>query len=322
MIQKKKMIAALILILILSVLPLFAGKEYVLSIFCMLFLYVTLSQSWNILGGYAGQVNVGQAAFFGVGALITRALWIFGLPFYLSVAIGGLGSVFLAVIIGLPALRLKGHYFAIGTLAVAWIAQITVGNLLPGISFLPAQYMATYGLVSRYYVFLIIMIAALITIYFTVNSRIGLGMEATRDDEEAAQTSGVNILKYKVIAFMLSSFFAGLAGGGFAYFHASYYWHLPFSLMWCFDPILIVFIGGVGTFAGPIVGSICYVILKEIFALTLGEMNVLIFGIVFIITILFFPKGIIGLPSKIREILKKRREPLLASNMAGDKSKS
>jgi len=147
-------------------------------------------------------------------------------------------------------------------------------------------------------------------------------MEATRDDEEAAQTVGVNIFKYKVIAFMLSSFFAGLAGGGFAYFHASFYWHLPFGLMWCFEPILIAFIGGVGSFIGPIVGSVCYVLLKEIFALTLGEMNVLIFGIVFILTILFFPKGIIGLPSKIRELFRKGRVPLLATEVAEDKSKS
>jgi branched-chain amino acid transport system permease protein len=322
MIQKKKTITASILTLFLFVLPLFISKDYILSILCMLFLYITLSQSWNILGGYTGQVNVGQAAFFGIGALVARLLWIAGMPFYLAIVAGGLGSVLLSVIIGLPALRLKGHYFAIGTLAVAWIAQITVGNMLPGISFLPAQYMATYGLVSRYYVFLIVMVGALATIYFTVHSRIGLGMEATRDDEEAAQTVGVNIFKYKVIAFMLSSFFAGLAGGGFAYFHASFYWHLPFGLMWCFEPILIAFIGGVGSFIGPIVGSVCYVLLKEIFALTLGEMNVLIFGIVFILTILFFPKGIIGLPSKIRELFRKGREPLLATEVAEDKSKS
>ncbi len=321
MTQMRKIIIAVILLFILFALPLTMNKEYILSIFCMLFLYITLSQSWNILGGYTGQVNVGQAAFFGIGALVARLLWITGMPFYVSIAAGGLGSVLLAVIIGLPALRLKGHYFAIGTLAVAWIAHITVGNLLPGISFLPAQYMASYGLASRYYVFLIIMVGTLTAIYFTVNSRIGLGMEATRDDEEAAQTAGVNIFKYKVIAFLISSFFVGMAGGGFAYFHTSYYWNLPFNLMWCFEPILIVFIGGVGSFFGPIIGSICYVLLKEIFALTLGEMNVLIFGIVFILTILFFPKGIIGLPSKIHEIFRKGREPLLAVDTAEDKSK-
>jgi len=318
MITRAKIISV-VLLLGLGAVPLASGNEYVLNMCCMLFLYITLSQSWNILGGYAGQVNVGQAAFFGVGALATRLLWTAGVPLYVSIGAGGLASVLLAVIIGLPALRLKGHYFAIGTLAVAWIARITVGNVLPGISFLPTRQMATYSLVPRYYIFFAVMMGALLTIYFVVNSRTGLGMEATRDDEDAAQTAGVDIFKYKVIAFLISSFFAGLAGACFGYFHASYYWHLPFSLMWCFEPILIVFIGGVGTFAGPIAGSVCYVLLKEAFALTLGEMNVLIFGIVFILTILFFPKGIIGLPSTLREFFRKGRRPTLAAGAADDR---
>lgn len=313
---------SVILLAALAAVPLFSRDEYVLNMFCMLFLYITLSQSWNILGGFTGQVNVGQAAFFGVGALAARLLWIAGLPFYLSIVAGGFASVLLAIVIGLPALRLKGHYFAIGTLAVAWIAHITIGNLLPGISFVPARYMAEYSLLPRYYVFLIVMAAALVAIYFTVNSRIGLGMEATRDDEEAAQTVGVNIFKYKVIAFIISSFFVGCAGGCFGYFHTSFYWHLPFGLMWCFEPILIVFIGGVGSFSGPIIGSICYVLLKEAFALTLGEMNVLIFGIVFILTILFFPRGIIGLPSKVRDLFRRRREPVLIVDVLEDEKKS
>jgi branched-chain amino acid transport system permease protein len=289
-----------------AALPLVMRGQYGLSILCMLFLYITLSQSWNILGGYAGQVNVGQAAFFGIGALTTRLLWLNGIPFPLAILAGGVASVLLAVVVGLPALRLRGHYFAIGTLAVAWIAHITVGNLFPGISFLTGRHVATYSLVLRYYVFLTIMVAALATIYVTVNSRIGLGMEATRDDEDAAQTVGVNIVKYKVIAFVISSFFVGLAGGGFAFFSASYYWYLPFGLMWCFEPILIAFIGGIGTFIGPIIGATCYIALKEIFAFTLGEISIVIFGIVFILTILFLPGGIIGLPAAIRHLKSKR----------------
>jgi branched-chain amino acid transport system permease protein len=315
----KKAVITAVIVGLLAVMPLVVQGEYLLSILCTLFLYITLSQSWNILGGYTGQINVGQAAFFGIGALTARLLWIGGFPFPLSILAGGIASVILAVVVGFPALRLKGHYFAIGTLAVAWIAHITVGNILPGISFLPAKYVAEYSLVPRYYMYLIVMIAALVAVYMLVNSRIGLGMEATRDDEDAAQSSGVNVFKSKVVAFSVSSFFVGLAGGAFSYFHASYYWYLPFGLMWCFEPILIVFIGGVGTFMGPIIGSICYVLLKEAFALTLGEMNVLIFGIVFILTILFFPKGIIGLPAKFKEVLFRKKEPALGTNTGPNK---
>jgi branched-chain amino acid transport system permease protein len=302
----KNWIIAAALVAALALIPLGIRADYALTMLCMLFLYVTISQSWNMLGGYAGQVNVGQAAFFGVGALATRLLWLNGMPYPLSILAGGVASVVLAAIVGFPALRLRGHYFAIGTLALALIAHITVGNVFPGISFLTGRYVVTYSLVVRYYVFLVVMVAALVTIYLVANSRIGLGMEATRDDEDAAQTAGVNIVKYKIIAFVISSFFVGLAGGAFAFFHASYYWYLPFGLMWCFEPILITFIGGVGTFIGPVIGAVCYVVLKEIFALTLGEINILIFGIVFILTILFFPRGIIGLPVALRSLTKKK----------------
>jgi branched-chain amino acid transport system permease protein len=311
---QKKIVIPTLIVAFLFFLPLFFKGEYYLNMLCTLFLYVILSESWNILGGYTGQINVGQAAFFGIGALVTRLLWTSGIPFVPALLGGGLSSVILSLLIGIPALRLRGHYFAIGTLSVAWIALITIENIFPGVTFLPGKYVATYSLLPRYYAFLIILLSAVIVISLAVHSRMGLAMESIRDDEEAAQAAGVNIFKYKVIAFVISSFFAGLAGGGFSFFHVSYYWYMPFALMWCFEPILITFIGGVGTIWGPIIGSLCYVALKESFALTMGEINVLIFGVVFIFIILFFPKGIIGIPEKIREHLTKR----MGANVGGD----
>ena len=293
--------------LLLAVLPVFVKGNYYLSMLCTFYLYIALAQSWNIMGGYTGQINVGQAAFFGMGALVTRLLWMQGVSIILSLLSGAAASVLLAAVIGFPALRLRGHYFAIGTLALAWIGYITIGNVFPGVTFLPGRYVAEYSLLPRYYVFLTLVIVGTVVIYFTVNSRTGLAMEAVRDDEDAAQCAGVNLFKYKVIAFVLSSFFVGLTGGAFAFFHVSFYWQMPFSLMWCFEPILITFIGGVGTIAGPIIGALCYVALKEVFALTLGEINVLIFGVVFIFIILFFPKGMIGIPEKMVEIFSRRR---------------
>ena len=301
-ISRKKFVIAGPLIALLGLLPLIASAGYVLNIISMLFLYITISQSWNILGGYTGQINVGQAAFFGVGALSMRLLWTWGFPFYIALVAGGALSAVLAVAIGYPTLRLRGHYFAVGTLALAWIAYITVGNLLPGVSVLSGKHIATYDLMPRYYICLIILLATLATTYLVVNSKAGLAIEAIRDDEEAAAATGVNPFKYKVIAFTISSFFTGLAGGSFAFLHVSYYWDIPFGLMWCFEPILITFIGGAGTLMGPVIGSIFYIALKEAFVLTMGEINVLIFGIIFILIILFFPGGIIGIPAKIRRL--------------------
>ncbi len=303
----KKLIFPAIVVILLLLLPFLLKGDYYLTMVCSLFLYVALSESWNLLGGYTGQINVGQAAFFGIGALVARLLWTGGTPFILALLSGGGASVLLALVIGVPALRLRGHYFAIATLAVAWIALIAIENIFPGVTFLPSIQVATYSLLPRYYTFLTVSLVTIIVVSLTVNSKMGLAMESIREDEDAAQASGVNVFKYKVIAFIISSFFVGLAGGCFAFLNVSYYWYLPFILMWCFEPILITFIGGVGTISGPIIGSLCYVALKEIFALTLGEVNVLIFGIVFIIIILFFPKGIIGIPEKIRDIFLNKR---------------
>jgi len=311
--QKKIVIPALI-VAFLCFLPLFFKGQYYLSMLCTFFLYVILAESWNIMGGYTGQINVGQAAFFGTGALVTRLLWTSGIPFFPALLAGGVSSVILSLLIGVPTLRLRGHYFAIGTLAVAWITLITIENSFPGVTILPGKYVATYSLLPRYYTFLIIMIAAVTVISLVTHSRIGLAMESIREDEDAAQAAGVNIFKYKVVAFVVSSFFAGLAGGGFSFFHVSYYWYMPFALIWCFEPILITFIGGAGTIGGPIIGALCYVALKESFALTLGDVNVLIFGAVFIFIILFFPKGILGIPEKIREHFTKR----MGTNVGGD----
>ncbi|MGB9628717.1 MAG: branched-chain amino acid ABC transporter permease [Thermodesulfobacteriota bacterium] len=270
-----------------------------LNVLFLLFLYVIIAQSSNIMVGYGGLLNVGQAAFFGTGALVARLTWISGMPFYFAILLGGFSAVALSGFIGLPSLRLRGHYFAIGTLALAIIARITIGNLFPGVSFIPNEYIVGYSLILRYYLALFLSATIILVVYLVFNSRLGLAILSIRDDEDAAQAIGVNIFKYKVIDFALSSFFVGLAGGLFAFFYISYYYYVPFGLLWCFEPILITFVGGAGTISGPILGSILFVALKEAFAFTLGEISILIFGIVLILVILFLPGGLVSLPQKL-----------------------
>lgn len=302
----KKLSVTAVIVVLLALLPLAVKGEYFLNVLFLLFLYITLAQSWNILGGYTGQINIGQAAFFGIGALATRLIWVAGAPFYLAFLAGGVSSMALASVVGLPALRLRGHYFAIGTLALAIIARITIGNIFPGVCFISSEYVATYSLLSRYYLALALAITVVAVVYIVVNSRSGLAMIAIREDEETAQAAGVNTYKYKVMAFALSSFFVGLAGGLFSYYYISYYYYVPFELLWCFEPLLITFVGGAGTIVGPIVGSILFVALKEVFALTLGEVSVLIFGSVFILVVLFLPGGLVSLTGKFRGLSLKR----------------
>jgi branched-chain amino acid transport system permease protein len=273
----------------------------------LIFLYICLAQSWNILAGYAGQVSLGHAAFFGLGAITTRFLWVWGYPVLLALLIGGIVAVIFALIIGHPALRLKGIYFAIGTLGLAQILKITVGNVLPTVADLPGDYVATYSLIPRYYLCLILSGIIVAAVYFVSNSRLGLGMMAVREDEETAKASGVNTFRQKMIALVISTFFAGLAGGTFAFYHVSYYHDLPFNPTWTFDALLITFVGGVGTIAGPIIGSFFYAVFRELFVRTFPQLHVFIFGILFIFVVLLLPGGLVEMAARIRRLLTAKR---------------
>jgi len=299
----KKFLTAGAIVALLLVLPLISKRTDVLDLVLLFFLFSTLAQSWNILGGYTGQVSLGHAAFFGMGALVTRLLWEAGIPFALAFIPGGIAALILSAIIGLPALRLKGIYFAIGTLGLAMISRIMVGNILPTVSFMPAKQLATYSLVPRYYVGLLLAVIINLVVFFLMNSKKGLGMLTVREDEEAAAAVGIDVFRHKVLALALSSFFAGLAGSMYAYYYASYYYYVPFELGWCFDPLLIAFIGGVGTLTGPIIGTIIFVVLREVFTLTLGEAHIIIFGVIFILIVFILPGGLIEAAGRGRRFL-------------------
>jgi branched-chain amino acid transport system permease protein len=291
----------------LALVPLLTTRNDFINILILIFLYICLAQSWNILAGYAGQVSLGHAAFFGLGAITTRFLWVWGYPFLLAFPAGGVLAVVFALIIGHPALRLKGIYFAIGTLGLGQILKITIGNVLPTVADLPGDYIATYNLTPRYYLFLILAVIIVAVVYWINHSKLGLGMMAVKEDEEAAKASGVNTFRQKIVALVISTFFAGLAGGGFAFYQVSYYHDLPFSPTWTFDALLITFVGGVGTIVGPIVGAFFYTIFKEVFARTFPELHVFIFGILFIVVVLLLPGGLVEMTSRLRRLITAKR---------------
>ncbi|MRS02604.1 branched-chain amino acid ABC transporter permease, partial [bacterium] len=221
--MKKNSIIKLALIIIavigMVVLPLVIKSDSTINLVILILLYILLASSWNILGGYTGQTNLGHAAFFGVGSLTTRLLWVNGIPFLPSFLAGGVVAVILALIIGAPAFKLRGVYFAIGTLALAQMLNLTVGNILPEMSYNPD--LANYQLLPRYYLFLGLTLVTILTAAILVKSRIGLGMMAVREGEDAAESLGISALKHKLIALSISAFFAGMAGAAFAYYQRS-----------------------------------------------------------------------------------------------------
>jgi branched-chain amino acid transport system permease protein len=305
--QRKILFLSIIIAIFLALVPLLTKRNDLINILILIFLYICLAQSWNILGGYAGQVSLGHAAFFGVGAITTRFLWVWGYPFFLAFLMGGIMAVIFALIIGHPALRLKGIYFAIGTLGLGQILKITIGNVLPTVADLPGDYVATYNLIPRYYLFLILAVVTVAVVYWISHSKLGLGMVAVREDEDAAKASGVNTFRQKIIALFISTFFAGLAGGAFAFYHVSYYHDLPFSPTWTFDALLITFVGGVGTIVGPVVGAFFYAIFKELFVRTFPQLHVFIFGVLFILVVLLLPGGLVEMAGRIRRLVTSKK---------------
>jgi len=289
------------IIVIVALVPLMTARNDVLTWFTLILLYVTLSQSWNIIGGYAGQVNLGHVAFFGVGFLAARYLWLFGVPLPLALLAGTVAAPLLALIIGAPAFRLRGIYFIIGTLVFAEILKHIAWTAIPVATVLPAEHLVAYSLVPRYYLSLVVAILAVAVVYVVSNSKLGLGMMAVREDEEAARTSGVSILRCKLSAFVISTALAGLAGGVFAYYTTGTYAGSIFEPIWTFDSVLIVFVGGAGTVIGPIIGSVFFVLLQQLLAVYLpGGFHLVVFGVMFVLVVLYLPGGMV-------ELVRKRR---------------
>jgi branched-chain amino acid transport system permease protein len=290
----KPLALAAVVILLALVPTLIGARQDILNLLFLILLYVTLGQSWNVLAGFAGQINLGHAAFFGIGVIVARQLWLVSHWAYpLAFVAGGMAATLFALAIGVPTFRLRGAYFSIGTLGLAEALRIAVSNVFPNINALPAQLTAEYDIVNHYYLALGLAAVAVASAFVSITSRLGLGWVAVREDEDAARATGVNPLVHKLAALVLSSFLAGLAGATFALHQASFYAQFAFEPTWTFDAVLITFIGGVGTVVGPLIGAIFYIVVREQLAVSGIQFHQIIFGILFILIVLLLPGGLI-----------------------------
>jgi branched-chain amino acid transport system permease protein len=308
---RKLSISGLIL-LIMVLAPMFADLGTgIMNQLVTLFIYILLAQSWNLIGGYTGQINLGIAAFFGCSVMVTHFVWVAGVPIIPAVLVGSMSTLILAVIIGIPTLRLKGTYFAVGTLALAQALQVILQNVFNRSIAAPGNYVQAYNINLRYYLGLALVAIVIAIVYYVRRSKLGLAMVSIRDDEQAAQVTGVNTFKYKVISLLISAFIAGLAGGLYAHFRLFFYYTSDlFSLAWTFSAVMAVIIGGGGTLMGPVLGSIFLVILGYIFSLTLGQANLIVFGFLFIVVMLFMPQGLVGGVDLFRPWLSRWRKKI------------
>ncbi len=277
--------------------------NYILTLMVSLLIYVALSESWNLMAGYAGQVNLGLAAYFGTGALCYMLVYQVGVPFYVALVVGGMGATAVACIIGPPTLRLRGAYFGIGTMAVAEVLRLVMTTTFTLQKYSPSSHWASFTLTKSYYIALAVAMATILVAYLVVHSRLGLVLQAIRDDEDAANASGINPAKYKMIVFMISSFLAGVAGGVFSYRHGTIDVASQFTMTWTIGAIVAVTIGGWGTLTGPILGSMIFVLLREILGRTVPTAYLIVTGVVFVLVITFLPDGLTSSGAMIRSAL-------------------
>jgi len=281
-------------------------SEKILTLAIQTYIFAALATSWNILGGFAGQVSLGHSLFFGMGALITRELWLGDWALPLAVLVALLVTAAVAAVVGVPMLRFRGIYFAVGTLALGVGVWLTAGNIWPGISSLPAEALRSYEFDGPYFAALGVVVVTVIVSVWLKRSKVGLGMMAVREDEEAAGATGVNVFAHKMVAFVISAVLAALAGAVFGYFSVSYYPQFPFSVVWTFEAITIVFVGGVGTVIGPLVGSLFFIAGRDLLSSTFPELQVVVFGVLFILVVLLLPGGFVEGGQRLIRLVSRR----------------
>jgi branched-chain amino acid transport system permease protein len=315
--QKWIWLAAGVILLLLY--PVFFTLPFPRHLMIMIFLYATLGLAWNMIGGYAGQISLGHAVYFGAGAYTsTLMLMKLGVTPWVGMLTGGLISIGLAFIIGYPCFKLAGHYFAIATIAIGEIAQQLMLNwdwaggaigltlpLLPQ-SFLNLEFHSTK--VPYYYIAFGILASTLLTTCWIDRSKFGYYFKAIKGDLEAARSLGINVSRYKFYALALSAFFTSICGS----FYAQYVLFIDpdsvFPLMLSVIVCLVATLGGVGTVWGPVIGAFILIPISEFTRIQFGGggrgTDLIIYGFLIMVISIYQPFGVIG----ISNIFKKRRE--------------
>jgi len=314
---------ALLFFLLLLFFPITTPKFYILDMLTSASIIAIYAASWDLLVGRCGQFSLGHALFFGVGAYATALLYTFyGWPLWVTIPLSVLIVVFVALLVGFPSLRVKGPYLALVTMAFPLIAtglvfyfkEFTRGEegirgLPRFFPFLDPKY---ENYVANYYLTLLLLFVSATILYKIANSRTGIVFVSILDDEIASKASGINVTKYKLMAFAISALFASLAGVVQAHILTNV-GRDALSLTRSFTPVIVTTVGGIGTIYGPIAGAYILGILGSyILAWPLldlpDEYHMLIYIIIMIIFIIKWPRGLTRFVTDKLEDLQEERE--------------
>ena len=303
-----------ITLLLLLLFPLVITQTYLIHVMILVFMFGMLGVAWNIMGGYAGMFSFGQAAFFGIGAYTSSFLLVtFQINPWIGLIAGGLVAALMAAAIGYPCSNLRGHYFAIATIAFGEIVRIHFNNwklvnaaegiTIPMMDESLANFMFHSSKLPYYYIMLAFLLLALVICYFVANSKMGYYFRAIKESHDVAEVLGVNVVRYRLIAIMVSAFLSAMAGT----FYAQYILYIdPDSVMLLAISVQIVLIsmlGGAGTIMGPVIGAAILLPISELTRIWLGHkgtgVDMLIYGFLITLISVYQPQGIWGLFANI-----------------------
>lgn len=293
----RQIVAAAVLVAAAAALPL-AASEYHQSFMLQLFMMVALAQAWNLISGMTGYVSFGHAAFFGIGAYAGALLLQYGFPWWLAIVNGALIAAAVSAPIGLLTLRLRGPYFAIAMLGLNEVARIVATLWVDltrggsGISLSPAL---LPGLPVNYYTMLLLAIAATALVAWIHRGRFGLELRAIREDEGAAEMVGVNTVRNKLSAFVLSAAIPGAVGAVFVMYTSYLNPSSAFAASLNIQMIVMVMFGGTGTVWGPVLGAGIVMLVREFLWAQFPALHLALLGAMLLVVVLFLPGGIVSL---------------------------
>jgi len=292
-----------LLLVLAAAFPFLADNDYHLTVMSTAFIYAIATIGLNLITGYTGQYNLAHSGFMAVGAYTVGILTVdYGMSFWLSFALSGFVAAFLGFFVGIVSLRLKTHFFSIFTLCVGYIMflviekweSLTHGTV--GIMGIPAP--ENIGPLdfseprTQYYMVLFFLAASVWIMHRIVHSLLGRTFMAIRNGDDLAQALGINLMRNKLLAFMLSVFFSGLAGGLYAGY-VRFLGPAVASVEHTFDMTMYMLIGGIGTLLGPLLGAIAMPWLTQ-YLQVLQEFRFVVFGPLLVLLVIFLPYGIVG----------------------------
>lgn len=299
-VNQLRLILPVVLVVVLAIFPMVGVPRVWLLYLFLFFVYLAMANMWNLLAGYSGLTFLGPAALVGLaGYALVIVTWN-DLPFYLGIIGGGMVAAAFAALIAIPTFRMRGIYFAIGTLVVPevlrnvfYVWKPILGDFIGGGAGYMIKGIEGLSLTEFYWLALAIGIVSILVMRMVLRSKLGLGLAAIRDSDRAAASSGVDVFRSKLYAFAIAAFLIGASGAIF-YVYQGYIAPVgAFNIRWLMTCLLATVIGGIGTEEGPIVGTAIVVFLHFLLA-RYGELSLLIQGVILVVIMLLIPGGIVG----------------------------